>query len=113
MWQYYTKGLLIRRRRQEGRLLYKAERGTGMIAWEPCSDCEQRVDERKLDIPAQKHVYGLNMLEVLEDIKDAPMLGNWMRVTNYRCERCGLRWVMTESASGSLRQFKSTLSPHF
>ena len=82
------------------------------MTWEPCSDCEKRVDQRRLEVPTQEHIVGLDVLEVLKDIKDAPLPGNWMRVTHYACERCGLLWIRTEGASGSLCRYESTLSPH-
>lgn len=81
------------------------------MAWEPCSDCAIRLDQRKKGLSKQEHSAGFTMLEVLKDIKDAPMPGNWTRVTSYECQQCGLRWTRTEGASGALRQYDSILSP--
>lgn len=81
------------------------------MAWVPCSDCEERLKQRALDVSRQEHTSGLKILETLHDRKDQPMPGNWMRVTSHKCEHCGLNWTRTEGQSGALNQYDSTLSP--
>lgn len=80
-------------------------------AWEPCADCKRRLDEYARDLSKQGHDKGLTAPELVRELKDIPLRGNWSRQTRYQCELCGLHWLHIETQLGALYQYESSFAP--